>query len=101
MARQLYTEANVRDMPRGSELVLGTDDLATPSALDVAFARNIRVCRADGGAAAAGAAPGPWERMLARDGTYVVEVQRGRATVHRLTPEGPVALASGADGEGR
>ena len=46
MAQQLYTEANVRDMPRGSELVLGTDDLATPSALDTAFARGIRVCRA-------------------------------------------------------
>ncbi len=101
MARQLYTEANVRDMPCGSELVLGTDDLATPSALDTAFARGIRVCRAEGAGAAAGSAPGPWERMLARDGTYVVEVRRGHATLHRLTPEGPIALAAGADGERR
>jgi len=104
MTRRLYTEASVRDMPRGSELVLDPGDVATPSALDLAFARGIRVSRSGSRArtvpstAAAAEAAGVWREMLAADGTYVVEVRRGSASVHRLTAEGPVALSASGGG---
>jgi len=99
----LYDEARVRAMPDGGELVLGKRDLATPAALDVAFAKGIRVRWAsDGGAPMSSAAPGASRapgaqggalaQMLAADGTYVVEVKAGRAVVHRLTPGGPVPI---------
>ena len=96
----LYDEARVRAMPDGGELVLGKRDLATPAALDVAFAKGIRVRWAsDGGAPMSSAAPsgpgssgGALARMLTADGTYVVEVKAGRAVVHRLTPGGPVPI---------
>ncbi len=94
MAKKLYTEATVRELPAGSELVLGRDALATPSALELAFARGIRVRYADGASApgAGAAAADPWRRAFAEDGTYVVEVKGGKPQVYRLTGAGPVAL---------
>jgi hypothetical protein len=98
-AGNLYDEARVRALPAGSEIVLGKRDLATPAALDVAFARGIRVRYAADGAAPLGspnpARGGAWAQMLAQDGTYVVDVRAGRAVVHRLTPSGPVPLQEG------
>lgn len=103
----LYDEARMRGLPDGGELVLGKRDLATPAALDVAFAKGIRVRYAheSGGVAAApsgsggcacnqpGCASCMWKRITSADGTYVVEVRGGRAVVHRLTPNGPVPLS--------
>jgi hypothetical protein len=86
-ARRLYTEADVRALPRGAELVLGKAALATPAALDLAFERGLRVVW--GEAAAAGAASDALARLLAADGTYVLVVRSGRAQVTRLTEAGP------------
>ena len=99
----LFDEARVRGLPDGGELVLGKDDLATPAALDVAFAKGIRVRWAADGARGAGptgaATPAPhgsvWQKMLSADATYVVEVRGGRAVVHKLTSSGPVPLGEG------
>ena len=102
MAKRLFTEACVRSMPSGSELVLGSEAMATPSALDLAFQRGVRVVYADGVArSSAAAAPdaGLWSRIVAEDGTYVVEVRSGAASVHRVTPDGPT-LVVGAGGQG-
>jgi len=96
-ARKLYTEADVRAMARGAELVLGRDALATPAALDAAFERGIRVVRSDG---VAGAQPGAaactascaFPKMLAQDATYVVVVRGGKPSITRLTDAGPVPL---------
>ncbi len=98
MTKRLYTEANVRELPRGSELVLAPGEIATPAALELAFARGIRVRWADGASApgAGQAASELWKRMLGDDGTYVVEVKNGRARVHRLAAGGPVALGEGS-----
>ena len=92
--KRLITESSVRDMPRGGELVLGREDLATPSALDLAFERGIRVRYADGSSGAAAPSTGDplWSRVLASDGTYVVTVRGGRASIVRLTDAGPQAL---------
>jgi len=96
--RNLFDEARVRALPDGGELVLGPGDVATPAALDRAFAKGIRVrWKAERAAPAASppAAGGPgglWNRMLAEDGTYVVSVRGGRATVHRLTDAGPTPV---------
>jgi hypothetical protein len=96
---RLFTEACVRALAPGSELVLAPGDVVTPAALDRAFERRIRVLRpGEGGAAparaasGAGGAPALWARMLAHDGSYVVEVRGGRASVFRLGPDGPQAL---------
>lgn len=89
-AKKLITEACVRAMAPGSELVLGPDAIATPSALDLAFERGIPVVY--GSAPPPAARSGLWERMLAADGQYVVTVSGGRAVVHRLTASGPVEL---------
>jgi hypothetical protein len=92
MTRRLHTEASVRELPRGSELVLAPGEIATPSALELAFARGIRVRWSDGAATPAAGQAGSalWGQLLAQDGTYVVEVKNGRARVHRLAASGPV-----------
>ena len=93
MAKKLYTEANVRELASGAELVLGRDAVATPSALELAFARGIRVRYADGSStgASGAAAVDSFRRTFAEDGTYVVEVRGGKPQVFRLTSAGPVA----------
>ena len=94
--RNLYDDARVRGLPDGGELVLGPGDVATPAALDRAFAKGIRVrWSKERGAPAAPTAPtanGLFGRMLAEDGQYVVSVRAGRAVVHRLTEAGPVPV---------
>jgi hypothetical protein len=99
MAKRLYTEANVRELPAGTELVLGRDAIATPAALELAFARGVRVRYGDGtstpGASAGGALDGLWKQVLARDGEYVVQVKGGRARVFRLESGGPVLVGEG------
>ncbi len=98
MAKRLYTEANVREMARGSEIVLGPGEIATPAALELAFARGIRVRWSDGAVAPASGPGGSalWQKVLSEEGTYVVEVKNGRARVHRLANGGPVALGEGS-----
>lgn len=88
---KLYTEADVRGMPRGTRLVLEARDIATPAALDEAHVRGISVVRASEGAGAASTAGADplWNQMLSTDGSYVVQVERGRARVFRLTSDGP------------
>ena len=93
--RNLYDDARVRGLPDGGELVLGPGDVATPAALDRAFAKGIRVRWSKERGAAAPAPPaagGLFARMLAEDGQYVVSVRAGRAVVHRLTDAGPVPV---------
>ena len=88
----LYDEARVRALPDGGELVLGPGDLATPAALDLAFAKGMRVVRGASARArgvAAASADALWRRILAEDGTYVIEVRGGQPRVHRLGPQGP------------
>jgi len=91
--RKLYTEADVHAMEKGGVLLLGVEAIATPAALDLAFAKGIRVRWSDGGVSP-GSSHGShdclWHRILAGDGCYVVQVQDGRASVSRLTETGPV-----------
>jgi len=100
MAKRLYTEANVRDLPAGSELVLGKDAIATPSALELAFARGIRVRYGDGTSTPAASAAAPADaglrKLLAEDGEYVVQVKSGRARVFKLAASGPVFVGEGS-----
>ena len=100
MSKRLYTEANVRELSAGSELVLGQDAIATPAALELAFARGVRVKWSDGTStpsSSAAAAPGDvlLEKLLAEDGEYVVQVKGGRARVFRLAAGGPVFVGEG------
>ena len=96
MAKRLYTETNVRELPAGSELVLGKDAIATPAALELAFARGIRVKYGDGtstpAASSAVPADAPLKKLLAEDGEYVVQVKGGRARVFRLGSAGPALV---------
>ncbi|TAJ13122.1 MAG: hypothetical protein EPO68_13370 [Planctomycetota bacterium] len=100
MGKRLYTEADVRALARGAELVLGVDALATPAALDAAFERGVRVVYAAKGGTSApvnSSAHKPdclWHKVLANDGNYVVEVKNGRAQVFALTPNGPVLVGT-------
>ena len=96
MAKRLYTETNVRELAAGSELVLGKDAIATPAALELAFARGIRVKYGDGTSTPA-ASSGPQldpalKQLLAEDGEYVVQVKGGRARVFKLGSAGPVLV---------
>ncbi len=103
MAKRLYTEMNVRELPAGSELVLGQSAIATPAALELAFARGIRVRYGDGTSTPgsselrASAAPtdGGLKKLLAEDGEYVVQVESGRARVFKLGSGGPVLVGEG------
>lgn len=95
--KRLYTEASIAALAPGSELVLAKGDVATPSALDRAFERGIRVRWASDG----GRAPGALDQLLAADGSYVVEVAGGRARVFRLEPQGPVLVGAAELGGAR
>jgi hypothetical protein len=100
LAKRLYTEANVRELPAGSELVLGKEAIATPAALELAFTRGIRVKYGDGtstpGASAAAPAEAGLRKLLAEDGEYVVQVKQGRARVFKLAASGPVFVGEGS-----
>ncbi len=96
--KKLITESDVRAMGQGGVLRLDAATIATPSALDAAFALGIRVLHGEGGSCASkrGAKEGEckWHAMLATDGTYIVEIKGGRAVISRLTPEGPVSFGT-------
>lgn len=100
MAKRLYTEANVRELPAGSELVLGKEAIATPAALELAFARGIRVKYGDGSSTPAASVAAPADsglrKLLAEDGEYVVQVKSGRARVFRLAAGGPIFVGEGS-----
>lgn len=94
--KKLITESDVRAMARGAELVLGKDVIATPAALDAAFERGMRIVMQQGRVQVDGdvAQSGLWSRMHQANGTFVVEIKNGRATVTRLTDQGPVLFGS-------
>ena len=95
MAKKLYTEANVRELASGAELVLGRDAVATPSALELAFARGIRVRYADGSStgASGAAAVDSFRRTFAEDGTSEGRIM---GVVNRRVPgQGSVTLFAG------
>lgn len=100
MAKRLYTERNVRELAAGSELVLGKEAIATPAALELAFARGIRVRYGDGtstpGTTTTAPADGGLKKLLAEDGEYVVQVKAGRARVFKLGSNGPVLVGEGS-----
>ena len=92
----LICERDVLAMSAGAKLHLDQGTLITPSALDCAHERGIRIVR---GGSAGGPSSGPkkdclWHRILENDGTYVVQIVHGRATVSRLTESGPVAFGT-------
>lgn len=97
MAKRLICEADVLAMGPGEVLHLDAGTVVTPSALDAAHLRGIRVVR--GGESASGRSPGTkkpclWHRMLETDGTYVVQIIEGRATVTRIEPTGPTPFGT-------
>jgi hypothetical protein len=95
--KQLVTEADVRRMAPGTrELLLGPHRIATPAALDLAFSRGMRVVYGDG-ATGASLPSGIWQKMKSMDGTYVVQVEGGRAVVTRIGAAGPEPF--GVEGE--
>lgn len=100
MAKRLYTEMSVRELSAGSELVLGKEAIATPAALELAFARGIRVRYGDGSSTPAASAAAPAEaglkKLLTEDGEYVVQVRSGRARVFKLAANGPVFVGEGS-----
>ncbi|MFT4542557.1 MAG: hypothetical protein ACI835_005025 [Planctomycetota bacterium] len=88
--KELVTESCVSRMASGGELVLGPTKIATPAALDAAFAKGIQVVYSDIDAPAMARAKSDlWQRMKSKDGTYVVQVKAGRAHVTRLSESGP------------
>lgn len=99
--KQLITEEDVRKMAPGGVLRLDSGTIATPAALDAAFARGIRVQHgaAHSKPTAGGALPAKtreclWHGMLEQDGTYIVQVVNGRARVSLLTAAGPAPFGT-------
>ena len=94
--KRLYTESDVAALPRGAVLSLGKEALATPAALDMAHMRGVLVSYADGKSLAGSAQPrdDALSKMLALDGTYIVTVQKGAATLTRLVDGVPTAFGS-------
>jgi hypothetical protein len=95
--KRLITESDVRALARGAELVVTPDTIVTPAALDLAFERGVRLVRAAAGAAAGGCSCGgscskcgAWGKLLASEGTYVVVVKNGVASISKLTDQGPL-----------
>lgn len=90
MAKRLVCEADVLAMAPGTELVLDGATIATPAALDAAHRRGVRVVRpSEKRVAGSTQRPETLERLLEKDGTYVVVVRAGRAVVTRVGEHGP------------
>lgn len=87
--KDLVTERDVQAMAAGATLRLGSGRIATPGALDAAFARGLRIVYGEENAAPPSPNSDLWSRMKAADGTFVVQVDGGRVTVTRLGPGGP------------
>lgn len=103
-SKRLITESDVLALPRGGALRLDGRTLATPAALDAAHARGMRVIYTDGAgeeSCTERKAGGEclWHRVLASEGTFVVQVHNGRATVSRLTADGPVLFGTDSEAE--
>lgn len=92
--KELVTERDVLALAPGTTLMLGKGRIATPGALDAAFARGLRVVYGDEAPPASTEQSPLWARMKASDGTFVVNVEGGRVTVTRLTPAGPEAFGT-------
>lgn len=90
--KKLVTEADVRALSAGAELVVEADTLLTPSAQDLIFERGIRLKRGGESGGPCGCDESLWTRLLSEDGQYTVSVQGGRAVVYKLTPGGPVEV---------
>lgn len=90
--KRLICEQDVLAMESGGVLRLDSGSIITPSALDCAHARGIRVQREKGAAPREGAGKKEclWHSMLENDGTYVVQIVQGQATVTKLTDRGPL-----------
>lgn len=99
MTKRLYTEANVRELPAGSELVLGREAHATPAALELAFLRGLRVQWSDGSRtppAGPAVTESLWKKLLGEDGEYVLQVRAGHARVFKLGASGPLFVGEGS-----
>jgi len=96
MGKRLICEQDVLDMRPGEVLHLDGGTIATPSALDAAFRLGIRVVHEGEhtGGGVASKRPCLWHKMLENDGSYVVQVVNGRATVSLLGEAGPVAFGT-------
>ncbi|QDU69019.1 hypothetical protein [Engelhardtia mirabilis] len=84
MPKRVYTEGDVARMPAGSELRLGADAIATPSGLDAARSRGIRIVYEGAGDDPPPTATGSLAdlpRLLAGEGRFHVEVRGGRVRV--------------------
>lgn len=92
--RELVTERDVLAMPAGTRLVLGPGRIATPAALDAAFARGIQVTHGDESAPAPASGGDLLQRLRAEEGTFVVVSKNGRLTISRIGPSGPEPYAA-------
>lgn len=84
MPPRVYTEDDVRRLPAGCELRLGDGAIATPSGLDAARARGIRIVYAGEDAAPAADGEGSLADLpglVEGDGRYHLEVRGGRVRV--------------------
>lgn len=98
VGKHLVTEGDVLALERGTVLRIDSRTIATPAALDAAHGRGIRVVYGDaeGGGCSSGEGDQEclWHRLLATDGTYVVRISAGRATIDQLTDRGPVRFGT-------
>ncbi len=104
--KQLITEADVGELPRGGVLRIDGRMLVTPAALDAAHARGMRVVyeEASGSGRCSNSAkpkkaPCLWHSVLASEGTFVVQVKNGHATVSQITDAGPVLFGTDSEAE--
>lgn len=98
MAPRIITESDVRDGSAGDPIVIDERTRITPSAVDLAERRGVRVVYRRGGDDAPGPSPTPTPSRTALpvvhlpDGRYVVEIEGGRVRLFRWTERGPVPL---------
>lgn len=96
---QLVTERDVLAMVAGGRIVLSSQRIATPAALDAAFRRGIKISYEGPGEASSPQDPAQSDgsllnKMRGQDGTYVVVVKNGQLSVTRIGVQGPEPFAT-------
>jgi hypothetical protein len=98
LAKRIITEKDVLNMRVPAEIVLDGDTIATPSALDAAYTRGIRVIYRKRESGPRGHGPIAGDARLASrisglpDGNYLLQVREGKSRIFQIKDNGVFPL---------
>ncbi|MBU0753994.1 MAG: hypothetical protein KJ645_02570 [Planctomycetes bacterium] len=94
MAKRIITEADVLKMAVPAEIFIDRETIVTPSALDAAFSRGVRVIYGKNHGSHSGSGIGAGKQnfnssfLNLPDGDYIVQIRQGRPRWYQIGNDG-------------